>query len=272
MMQHIALLCTDPNAQELALSLALRLDLPLLDQVESRNPSYSGMEGHEYHYYLNVEPKGLSLYPADSKRHGAIRIDFSTGSNAHRRKFGGGNGQIIAKAVGISGSFKPSIFDLTAGLASDAFVLASLGCEVTLFERQPVIAALLSDAIARASADTDAVLRDIMRRFSLQVCDGIEVLAQLTEDTKPDVIYIDPMFPERKKSAKVKKEMQVFQNIVGGDEDSVSLLKKAIDSARYRIVVKRPSTAGFLGDLQPTYSLKGKSTRFDIFALRKLPS
>jgi len=79
------------------------------------------------------------------------------------------------------------------------------------------------------------------------------------------------MFPLRKKSAKVKKDMQALHKIVGADEDSGQILDKALANARYRVVVKRPAHAEFLADTKPTYSLNGKSTRYDIFALQKLP-
>jgi 16S rRNA (guanine1516-N2)-methyltransferase len=225
-------------------------------------------------YQLLVDDTGIALYPNDSRLHGPIRVDFNAGANSHRRKFGGGNGQAIAKAVGVSGAFLPSVLDLTAGLGGDAFVLASLGCEVRLFERNSIISCLLRDGIERATlaSQDDYELRDVMRRLVFVEGDSIDALKQITEDDRPDIIYLDPMFPHRKKSAKVKKEMQAFQNIVGGDEDSGALLEHAVNSARYRVVVKRASNAEFLAGLKPTYSLTGKSTRFDIFALRKIPS
>ena len=80
------------------------------------------------------------------------------------------------------------------------------------------------------------------------------------------------MFPNRSKSAKVKKEMQAFQKIVGPDSDADVLVDKALQLARYRVVIKRPVVAGYLADRKPSYSLSGKNTRFDIFALQKLPS
>ncbi len=270
-MHNIALICRDPYVKKQALSLSLRLNLPFLDHTSVDKSRLARMDSDRYRYYLAFDTDGLSLCPLNSRDHGAVRVDFGAGAQAHRRHFGGGNGQNIAKALGISGSFKPSVFDLTAGLGGDSFVFASLGCKVVLFERQPIIAALLKDGIDRALIDNDLELREIVARLSLHSCDSIEVLGRMTQGTKPDVIYIDPMFPERQKSAKVKKEMQVFHNIVGGDHDSACLLRSAINSARYRVVVKRPSKARFLGDIQPTYSLKGKSTRFDIFAIKKLP-
>ena len=225
-------------------------------------------------YVLLVGEDGLSLFPSNRRLHGPIRVDFMFGSNNHRRRFGGGNGQAIAKAVGVSGRFLPRVLDLTAGLGGDGFVLASLGCRVSLVERHPLICSLLRDGInrAREEGESDPSIRDLMNRLDLIECDSLEILSDITIDQRPDVIYLDPMFPHRKKSAKVKKEMQAFQHIVGSDIDSDSLLERALEIARYRVVIKRPSVAEFLGDKKPTYSLDGKSTRFDIFALSKIPS
>ena len=82
-------------------------------------------------------------------------MDFVEGAVAHRRKFGGGRGQSIAKAVGLKSGAMPTVVDATAGLGRDAFVLASLGCKVTLIERSPVVAALLQDGLARAAQDPE---------------------------------------------------------------------------------------------------------------------
>ena len=225
-------------------------------------------------YVLLVGEDGLSLFPSNRRLHGPIRVDFMLGSNNHRRRFGGGNGQAIAKAVGVSGRFLPRVLDLTAGLGGDGFVLASLGCRVSLVERHPLICSLLRDGInrAREEGESDPSIRDLMNRLDLIECDSLEILSDITIDQRPDVIYLDPMFPHRKKSAKVKKEMQAFQHIVGSDIDSDGLLERALEIARYRVVIKRPSVAKFLGDKKPTYSLEGKSTRFDVFALSKIPS
>ena len=80
----------------------------------------------------------------------AIYVDFVEGELAHRRKFGGGKGQMIAKAVGLNKGFVPTILDATAGLGADAFVLASLGCEVKMIERSPLARLLLADGLERA--------------------------------------------------------------------------------------------------------------------------
>ena len=76
---------------------------------------------------LAYDDLGLHILPADG-RSGEVRVDFVAGKSRHRRLYGGGKGQQIAKAVGVQGSVRPSVLDATAGLGGDAFVLASLGC------------------------------------------------------------------------------------------------------------------------------------------------
>jgi 16S rRNA (guanine1516-N2)-methyltransferase len=96
-------------------------------------------------------------------------------------------------------------------------------------------------------------------------------LESLTAEEFPDVIYLDPMFPERQKTADVKKEMAAFHSIVGKDEDADALLPLALAHVNYRVVVKRPRKAPFLNDQVPSYQLEGKSSRFDIYTVKKLP-
>lgn len=224
-------------------------------------------------YSLSFTDQGL-VFLSLSNNHGAIRCDFTAGSHKHRRNHGGGNGQMIAKAVGVSGKFYPRVLDLTAGLGSDGFVLASLGCDIHMLERNPIVHQLLRDGLNRAAnvSTDDTELLEIISRMTLTHTNSINFLHELAVDSYPDVIYIDPMFPPRKKSAQVKKEMQALHQIVGADEDASEILEDAIDKAIYRVVIKRPAHSEYLGMRKPSYSLEGKSTRYDIFAKQKLPS
>jgi 16S rRNA (guanine1516-N2)-methyltransferase len=224
-------------------------------------------------YSLQIDENGVSLINSNLASHGPVKVDFVNGSIGHRRRYGGGTGQAIAKAVGVSGVFLPSILDLTAGLGTDGFVLASLGCTVELVERNPIISCLLEDGIRRAIeyAATDEDLMEIIQRVNFTENESIDFLSNLSEAKRADIICLDPMFPRRQKAAKVKKEMQAFQSIVGEDSDAEGLLVKAINAAKYRVVVKRPGHSEFLGQLKPTYSLKGKSTRFDIYVNKAIP-
>ncbi|WP_066964803.1 class I SAM-dependent methyltransferase [Microbulbifer sp. Q7] len=216
----------------------------------------------------------LQLCATGRKAPGPVEVDFVTGAVAHRRKFGGGKGQQIAKAVGVRGGFYPQVLDATAGLGRDAFVLASLGCSVRMLERNPVVYALLEDGVRRLreAALSDPELASIAARLHLEpaVTSAASWLAAQGAESIP-VIYLDPMFPSRDKSAKVKKEMVAFHQIVGSDEDADSLLPPALAACYYRTVVKRPRLAPHLNGAQPSLCFEGKSGRFDVYTRHGVP-
>lgn len=205
----------------------------------------------------------------DQQNNTAIHVNFLSGSLAHRRQYGGGKGQAIAKAIGLKQYKLPiHVLDATAGLAKDAFVLACLGCSITLIEKDPIVAELVSNALIRAEKEEKfKVIRK--QGFKLINTDAVEFLK--TTATRPDVIYIDPMYPERKKSAAVKKNMQILQKLVSHSEDKTKneteLLNQALIKAKKRVVVKRPKGAPCLTDKQPTMSIESKITRYDVYVL-----
>ncbi|MCQ4260306.1 class I SAM-dependent methyltransferase [Stutzerimonas stutzeri] len=244
-----------PQYAEQAIAWASRLGLPL--QVDDAE------------FALQLGETGLQLQLLGPLAPGPVRVDFLEGGAAHRRQFGGGSGQMIAKAVGIQPGIRPSVLDATAGLGRDAFVLATLGCEMVLIERQPLIAALLEDGLARAQGDRD--VRPIVQRMQLRQGNAIELMTAW-EGEAPQVIYLDPMFPHREKSALVKKEMRLFRPFVGDDLDAGALLEQALALASHRVVVKRPRKAPTIEGAKPGYSLEGKSSRYDIYPKKKLAS
>ncbi|MFC6631900.1 class I SAM-dependent methyltransferase [Microbulbifer taiwanensis] len=251
-----------PAAQALADKLQLPC-LGCLDPVEVSESAYVLQRGER-----------LQLCATGRKAPGPVCVDFVGGALAHRRRYGGGKGQQVAKAVGLRGGFYPRVVDATAGLGRDAFVLASLGCEVHMLERNPVVRALLRDGLERLQRASleDTELAAIAMRLTLEereVSAG-EWLAEQAAESVP-VVYLDPMFPERGKSARVKKEMAAFHQLVGGDEDADALLEPAFAACYYRTVVKRPRLAPFLADKKPTLSLEGKSGRFDIYTKHGVP-
>lgn len=224
-------------------------------------PYVTNSDPAEYEFMLSLKDSGLQLYKNDRDSLGPVFVDFLSDSLLYRIKSGGGKNQNIAKAVGIKGSIKPYIVDATAGLGKDAFILASLGCKVTMLERSGVISALLEDGLNRAKAS--GKLNEVIDRMTLINANSIEYLQ--SAEIIPDVIYLDPMFPDRKKTALVKKEMQLFKELLEGDTDSDLLLNTALNCAKYRVVVKRPKLAESLNDLKPDLKFEGKSGRFDVY-------
>lgn len=204
----------------------------------------------------------LKLVKLDEPKLNGIYVDFIHGTLAHRRQFGGGRSEAIAKAIGIKGNTLPSVIDVTAGLGRDAFVIASLGCSVRMIERHPVVAALLADGLSRGYQDENIGCW-LKHRLTLIHASSITRLSGISP--APDVVYIDPMYPHRKKSALVKKEMRLFRDLVGNDDDADQLLKPALQLAKKRVVVKRPDYAPPLLNANPQTSIKTKNHRFDIY-------
>ncbi|MCL4152661.1 UNVERIFIED_CONTAM: hypothetical protein GTU68_047063 [Idotea baltica] len=190
-----------------------------------------------------------------------MRVDFVGGRVGHRLRFGGGRGQDLPKAIGLKGGKTPDVIDATAGLGRDAFLLASLGCQVTLIERSPAMHALLKDGMARA-ADAGGYHADIIDRMTLLHGDAKDLIPTLSADA----ILIDPMHPPRGNSALVKKELRQVREIVGTDDDAVDLMRVALAHAKQRVVLKWPAKANPIEGIRPwSHQILGKSTRYDVF-------
>lgn len=252
---HLQLLCESSRLQ------------PQLDTIASR---WLLTHQTDSIFALVLTETRLELRKLDEPKLGAIYVDFVSGAAAHRRKFGGGKGQSIAKAAGLNKGVQPVVLDGTAGLGRDAFVLASLGCKVQMVERNPVVAALLDDGLRRAKADPE-IGGWVSDRMSMIHASSHDALSQLANDPDflhPDVVYLDPMYPHpdnKKKSALVKKEMRVFQSLVGADSDADVLLQPALALATKRVVVKRPDYAQWLNGHKPTMAIETKKNRFDVY-------
>ena len=257
MQNQLQLVCLEPSLLNDAQALAAKLNIPLCI-----TPAAESLE-----LILQLDNSGLSLLRPFDKKLGALKVDFNDGALTWRRNHGGGTGQAVAKAVGLKDKKALSILDATAGTGTDAFVLACLGCHMTLIERHPVVAALLADALTRATESTEVY--DITQRMSLKTGSALKYMAAQTENSF-DVVYLDPMFPHSGKNAQVKKSMQYFRDMVGKDEDADTLLIPALSLAKYRVVVKRPRKSPFLNRQKPTFSQEGKANRFDIYVNKSM--
>lgn len=168
----------------------------------------------------------------------------------------------LARAVGIKGGARPTVIDLTAGLGRDAWSLASTGCSVVAFERQPLVHALLADGLARARSSNGPAVA-IAERISLHRGDVRDAAPECLDADGRTVWLLDPMFPERRKSALVKKGMRIFQQLVGDDADAPDLYAWARRQPGQRWVVKRPVSAPALAGMKPDVRYEGGRVRFD---------
>lgn len=256
--------CADLVSQ--AQELATRLGLPM---ESSKGICSSGTDATEQkRLLLRVTGKGLELVkPDDPKLSGAVRVDFTAGHAAFRRKQQ--KKELLVRAVEGKGAASLNIIDVTGGLGRDSFLLAAAGHRVSIFEREPIIATLLADGLERAAAHPETA--EICGRIRLTAGDAVSLLEAMQEigpgekGRGVDVVYLDPMFPARRKSALVKKELQLLQLLARSDSASEQLLKAALQVATRRVVVKRPMKAPFLTDCSPSHSLSGKTVRFDVY-------
>lgn len=213
-------------------------------------------------YVLVWAKQHLSLRAMGKGACGPVSVDW-TEAKARRRLLTSGRQQPLARAVGFKPGFTPVVLDATAGLGQDAFVLAWLGATVNAFERSPVAAALLEDGLRRALVHPDFAAAASRLQLSRQ--DALTGLDQWPISNRPDAIYLDPMYPDTGRTALSGKNMQAFHACIGEDLDADGLLHRALGLAKRRVVVKRPTKAGFLAGEKPFTQLIGESTRYDIY-------
>lgn len=227
-----------------ASALAGRLGVPLGDE-----PPAEGV-------FLYLGPEGLSLKGEGQ----TVQGDFT--KMLPRLKPNNLNGEMLVKAAKLKNAQGPvTAVDATAGLGEDSLLLAAAGFEVTLFERDPIIAALLGDAIERGLQNP--ALHEAVSRMHLIAGDSIEGMAAL--GFRPTVVLLDPMFPERQKSALVKKKFQLIHQLEKPCCEEQALLEAALALKPRKVVIKRPLKGVCLAGVKPHYSHTGKAIRYDCF-------
>lgn len=186
--------------------------------------------------------------------------------------------EMIARACQLGE--KPRLIDATAGLGHDSLLMAHLGAEVTLVERHPILFTLLESS--KAQALHDAFLNPVVSRIHLVFSDSSDYLdQQIAQQQRVDVVYLDPMFPQRdqnqnvvKKQAQVKKQMQLLHLLLPehGEMDLGDQLLNRAKQVAKRVVVKRPRLAVFLDDQKPDHQWQGDACRFDAYFQNEIMS
>ena len=211
-------------------------------------------------FLLVQENQRLFLEFPKNKNFKPFSIDFTSNEILHRTKEIGKNNELI-KAIGLKKDYIPNILDSTAGLGRDSFIIASKGCQVTMLERNTVVYYLLRNAIDLAKENSETF--PTVNKMTLVNIDSIEYIKNTK--IRPDIIYLDPMFPKSKKSRLVKKEMQIFHELVGNDSDSNLLLEESLKKTKNRVVVKRMLKDTYLNNMKPNFEIKGSTVRFDVY-------
>lgn len=244
------------GSQEREARLATELNLPIVQLPASDSPQEAG----EIDFLFVFRESRLVLQSTSAEQPGELCVDFADAKLNYRAQ-SSIRSQNIAKALGIKGGVRPSVLDATAGLGKDAFLIASLGCSVALLERSTVVHALLRDGLTRSPYYDDETAATL-KRMELRCADLLEIAQAVPQY---DVVYLDPMFPARRKSAKVKKDMALLQHLLGHQSDGEQLLGAAKSLARKRVVVKRAKLSAHLSADKPDIEFKGSSSRYDVY-------
>jgi 16S rRNA (guanine1516-N2)-methyltransferase len=247
------------SAEQTAEKIAEQLGLPLARSYSESRASVA----------LVIDTHEVWLQPLEKPRPGRVTVDFSSPDMRHRRK--SGHNEPLGRAVGVKADRKPRVFDATAGLGRDAFVLADLGCEVELSEVSPVLYFLLKHAHETALLSASEKVVHAAQRMTISHRDSARCSV-----SGFNTIYLDPMFPDRSKSAAVKKDLAAVQSLLASQlissevtqpsstDKAVELLNWALSQPVERVVVKRPVKSPHLGGIKPSHSITGKTVRFDV--------
>ncbi len=235
----------DARCDQTASKLADRLNLPLVT-ADTAQP---------FQYLLVATPNRLELRENRGGTTRPLYVD-TTVFERRRSTLNLSRRQPLARAIGPRTN---TVVDATAGIGQDTFLLALLGYRVTAIERSAIIVALLQDGLSRAG--------DLLAgRVDVISGDAREVLPNICP--APDTVYLDPMFPpKRKRSALAKKSVRTLRDLVGDDDDAMELLSVCLRYAANRVVVKRPSYVEPLKPA-PSTSHEGKLVRYDVYFVK----
>jgi 16S rRNA (guanine1516-N2)-methyltransferase len=216
---------------------------------------------------------GLALGKVAAGKDAATRVNFTDPALQYRLRTSGKR-QGLGKAVGLDKikNTQLHVLDATAGLGRDALLLAHLGCRVTLLEESPLIHALLEEGLHQGRRSAEQQLVETLARMTLHHADARAWLRDIQQGAReqPDVIYLDPMFPARSKSAKVKKDIALLHELLGAERDLASLLSAALAAAKYRVVLKRPEGRLPQELPEPAFVVGGKTASFAVYAKSSL--
>ena len=227
-----------------------------------KEDAMQGNERNEHLPKLHRDNAGLYLEAEGM----TLRADFA--NMLKRIEPGRLNRELLVRAARVKNADDaPFALDACAGLGEDALLLAAAGFNVCLIERDHIIAELLRDGLARAAEVYE--LASIVERMELKEGDSIDAMRSLK--APPDVVYLDPMFPARHKSAAVKKKFQILQLLETPAADEEALFEAAIALKPRKLVVKRPAKGPYLANVKPSYSLAGKAVRYDVIVSDQCP-
>jgi len=241
---------SEPTSVENNLAQILKLDLCHHQQID----------GEAIDFYLFIDENGLALQATIKPAPGPLRVEFT---KLHKRIADALLHQNLLKACGVRKANRPSVLDATAGLGTDSFLLTAAGCCVQALEVNPIVYALLSDGFERYK-QLGKQEQELISRLKIRNENFLDINASRE---KVEVVYLDPMFPPKSKTAQVKKGMAYVQNLIGSDCQGEKMFEIAKKYAQERVVVKRAKSSPNITENQSDITFKGSSSRFDVYLI-----
>ncbi|TXL01595.1 hypothetical protein BMR02_02460 [Methylococcaceae bacterium HT1] len=245
----LAVLHSEQSDLVLSQALLVRLAVPLYHSVDKFTPE---------DFFLSWRDGCLKLLDKELLKKGGLMVEIEP-RQGEQRSWPAPKEGALAQAIGRK---TKTVVDATTGWGQDSLHIFRMGYDLSCIERSPVMLELLADAFLRLER-VDWVQRLGLSAPKLMAGNAIDILPQLT--FSPDCIYIDPMFPaKRKKSALPKKSMLILRDLLGDDMDREELFEVALQTTAKKVVVKSPDYALPIGG-KPAESFKSKLLRYDVY-------
>lgn len=229
--------------------LAERLNVPLYQNLNTDRPET---------FFLTWREGCLKLLDAELLKKGGLTVDIEP-RPGEQRSWPAPKEGALAQAIGRK---TKTVIDATTGWGQDSLHIFRMGYALQCIERSPIMLELLRDAYYRLT-QLQWMQNLALTPPPLLAGNAIAILADLPQ--APDCIYMDPMFPpKRKKSALAKKSMSVLRDLLGDDADKDALFAAALQATGKKVVVKSPDYAEPLGG-KPAESFHGKLCRYDVY-------
>lgn len=234
-----------------------------INEMEDEIPRHLTGDGIEFDHdpeqsHLLWDGRKLSFHELNEGQH--VSFDFVSKLKYHALQQYSLKKEPLARALGLSKNPETTVLDGTAGTGKDAMLMLSYGARIESMERNPFIYLLLKDALKRLSESELADQYEPNYTIQFGPCQKLN-----REQCQGKVFFYDPMFPALRNKSKSKKEMELFKNLTGGDEDIESVFLWAKEQPFSKIVFKQSVHDKPLG--KPTASFKGKSVQYHMYQL-----
>tara|TARA_B100001113_G_scaffold324269_1_gene295784 strand:+ start:1771 stop:2457 length:687 start_codon:yes stop_codon:yes gene_type:complete len=157
-----------------------------------------------------------------------------------------------------------NILDCTGGFARDASIISSLGHQVTLIEKNPIITMLLKEAINKTDSHE---IQNIFNNISIKFGNCLDFIRQTNRTY--DYVYFDFMF-NINQSALPSKRDQFLRKLTTNDiEISKNIIKETMQRMKCKIIIKEHVKSNDYQDLNIINIYREKVVKYNLIDYKK---